>query len=458
MKSQVIASLDIGTASVKVIMAEIIKGQLNVVSVGHVPSQGVSNGRIVSIDKASESVREAVAQAEQKAGIKIEEVVVGITAHDLEISPSHGKMKINKENKEIDSEDILNLIANMAEEIVPEDYQLLSVQIEEFILDGFGDIKEPRSMVGTELEFYGHFYSLPKTIFHSLKKTVEKAGLTIRQIVLQPLANAYAALSENQRESGAIIIDMGAGQTTAAAIHDNLLKFAIVDPEAGDLISSDIAIVLNSSKNKAQDLKHKFGFASPLVIEEVQKISYDDKDTQEVILIEDDYLAEIIEARLMQIFETIRPPLLEIEAFSLPGGIVMSGGTTSLAGIQELAEEMLGYPVSSYVPDYMGVRYPVFSTAIGQIEYVARQDSLTALINSSLHQPLDGVKDKVGIQEAQVMSFNQNQDSNASKAEREVEKKKAPQSGQNKKTQAKEDGFFSKISVYMKGFFDIEEE
>ncbi len=377
MKNQgIYVSLDIGTTSIKVTVAECVRGQLNIIGVGNEKSEGLNRGVIVDIDETVESIKKAVKQAEQKSNIAITNVVVGIPSNQIAIEPCHGMVAVSSENNEITDVDVYNVISAAKVRSVAPEREIISIIPEEFIVDGFDGIKDPRGMIGVRLELYASMITGPKTIVHNIKRCVSRAGLTIDEMVIQPLAISQVAMTKGEREFGTILIDMGGGQTTASVIHDQQLKFSYVDQEGGDLVSKDISVVLNTSFDNAERIKREYGYAISEHTSSDEFFPVETIGKKDPVKVDEHYLAEIIEARLVQTFENIKRALDQVEALQLPGGIVMTGGALSMEGVVELAEEIFGVSIRTYIPEQIGMRNPAFATSMGLIEYSASLDDV----------------------------------------------------------------------------------
>ncbi|MFW3332444.1 cell division protein FtsA [Aerococcus viridans] len=373
---EIFASLDIGTTSIKVVVAEYVNQQINVIGVGHERSQGLSRGVIVDIDKTVESIKRAIKKAEQKANYTINDVIVAVPSNQVNIEPCYGMIAVSNDNREITDKDVKNVLAAAKVRSVPAEREIISVMPEEFIVDGFDNIKDPRGMIGVRLELYASLVTGPKTLVHNIRRCVAMAGLNIRDLVVQSYANAYAAMSKSEREFGTILVDMGGGQTSVSVFHDNQLKFATVDHEGGELVTKDISTILNTSIENAEQIKLEYGYALPKDTSDSEFFPVETIGKVKPERVSEHYLAEIIEARERQIFETLKKPLDKIEAFALPGGIIVTGGAASLPGVLDLAEEVFGHEVRYYIPEYVGLRNPVFTTAVGLIQYVAQLDDI----------------------------------------------------------------------------------
>ncbi|OJF96514.1 cell division protein FtsA [Alkalibacterium sp. 20] len=383
MRNGVYTSLDIGTTSIKVIVSEVLNGQMNVTGVGSERTNGISKGLIIDIDETAHSIKKAVEQAEEKAGVTIESLIVGVPALNIEINPFHVSVDVSSANQEVNDSVIEKMVKQIRERKVSSDQTLLSVMIEEFIVDGFDGIKDPRKMVGNQVELYGTAMTVSKTVLHNIKKSVNNAGYAIDDVLFQPKAMSELIMSEDERRFGTIQIDLGGGQTTVSAIHDQQVKFSSIIKEGGSNITKDISVVLNTSLKNAEKIKKEVGYAfiDDEALANDQSITIDVVGQDNTIQVKESYIAEIIEARMAQIFEQVKTELDGIGALELPGGIILTGGTSAIPKIEELAEEIFNVHVKKYVPDFMGVRYPSFTNAISLVFYKANMDDIHEVMN-----------------------------------------------------------------------------
>ena len=383
MKNGVYTSLDIGTTSIKIIVSEVLNSQMNVIGVGSERTSGMSKGLIIDIDETAQSIKKAVDQAQEKAGVKIDALIVGVPALNIEINPFHVSVDVSSANQEVDDEVIEKMVKQIREKKVASDQTLLSVMIEEFIVDGFDGIKDPRKMVGDQVECYGTALSVSKTVLHNIKKSVNNAGYAVEDLIFQPKAMSELIMTEDERRFGTIQIDLGGGQSTVSAVHDQQVKFSSIIKEGGANITKDISVVLNTSLKNAEKIKREVGysFIDDEALENDQSISVDVVGQDQTVQVKESYIAEIIEARVAQIFEQIKAELDEIGALELPGGIILTGGTSAIPKIEELAEEIFNVHVKKYVPDFMGVRYPSFTNAIALVHYKAIMDDIHSVMN-----------------------------------------------------------------------------
>ena len=360
--------LDIGSSTIKVLVAEHINGEMNVIGVSNAKSAGVKDGIIVDIEAAAAAIKSAISQAEEKAGISIGLVNVGLPANLLQIEPTQGMIPVISDSKEITDEDVESVVRSALTKSMTPDREVITFIPEEFVVDGFQGIRDPRGMMGIRLEMRGLLYTGPRTILHNLRKTVERAGVKLENIIISPLAMTKSILNEGEREFGATVIDMGGGQTTVASVKNQELQFTNIYQEGGDYVTKDISKVLKTSQKLAESLKFNYGVAYVLfagtesfpveVIGEVNPVE-----------ITETYLAEIISARIKHVFEQIKQDLDRRHVLDLPGGIVIVGGGAILPGVVELAQEVFGAHAKLYVPNQIGIRNPAFAHVISLSEY-----------------------------------------------------------------------------------------
>lgn len=375
--------LDIGTSSIKVLVAEHINDEINVIGVSNAKSAGVKDGIIVDIEAAAAAIKTAIAQAEEKAGISIKVVNVGLPANLLQIEPSQGMIPVTNDAKEITDIDVENVVRSALTKSMTPDREVITFIPEEFIVDGFQGIRDPRGMMGIRLEMRGLLYTGPRTILHNLRKTVERAGVQIENIIISPLAMTKSVLNEGEREFGATVIDMGGGQTTVASVRNQELQYTNIYQEGGDYVTKDISKVLKTSQKLAESLKFNYGEAYvPAASQETFQVEVIGEVNP--VEVTESYLAEIISARLKHVFEQIKQDLERRHLLDLPGGIVIIGGGAILPGVVELAQEISGVPVKLYVPNQIGIRNPAFAHVISLSEYAGNLTDVDALAQAAV--------------------------------------------------------------------------
>ncbi|HAQ5090025.1 TPA: cell division protein FtsA [Enterococcus faecium] len=437
-KTGMYVGLDIGTTSVKVVVAEYIDRQMNIIGVGNAKSEGINRGIIVDIDKTVQAIQRAVRQAEEKAGIQIKGVSVGLPANMLEVENCQGMIAVNGDSKEITDEDVRNVASAALVRSIPPERQIVSILPQDFTVDGFEGIKDPRGMIGVRLEMYGLLFTGPKTIIHNIRKCVENAGLIVNEMVITPLALTESILSDGEKDFGTIVIDMGGGQTTTAVMHDKQLKFTNLDQEGGEFVTKDISIVLNTSFNNAEALKINYGDAYPERTSPDEEFPVDVIGQSEPVKVDERYLSEIISARMEQIFNKAKDALDQIEALELPGGVVLTGGAASLPGVVDLAQEIFGVNVKLYVPNHMGLRNPVFTNVISIVDYSANLSEVYQLAKIAVTGETSAARQMVVEQET-----TNTYESYEAPEETIYDEPEPKESGENVKNKIK--GFFTNI-------------
>ncbi|EOS8109984.1 cell division protein FtsA [Enterococcus faecium] len=437
-KTGMYVGLDIGTTSVKVVVAEYIDSQMNIIGVGNAKSEGINRGIIVDIDKTVQAIQRAVRQAEEKAGIQIKGVSVGLPANMLEVENCQGMIAVNGDSKEITDEDVRNVASAALVRSIPPERQIVSILPQDFTVDGFEGIKDPRGMIGVRLEMYGLLFTGPKTIIHNIRKCVENAGLIVNEMVITPLALTESILSDGEKDFGTIVIDMGGGQTTTAVMHDKQLKFTSLDQEGGEFVTKDISIVLNTSFNNAEALKINYGDAYPERTSSDEEFPVDVIGQSEPVKVDERYLSEIISARMEQIFNKAKDALDQIEALELPGGVVLTGGAASLPGVVDLAQEIFGVNVKLYVPNHMGLRNPVFTNVISIVDYSANLSEVYQLAKIAVTGETSAARQMVVEQET-----TNTYESYEAPEETVYDEPEPKESGENVKNKIK--GFFTNI-------------
>ncbi|CAM3324770.1 cell division protein FtsA [Streptococcus pluranimalium] len=376
--------LDIGTSSIKVLVAEYIDGEMNVIGVSNVKSSGVKDGIIVDIDAAAKEIKLAIEQAEEKSGISIEKINVGLPANLLQIEPTQGMIPVTSESKEIKDEDVESVVKSALTKSITPEREVISLVPEEFIVDSFQGIRDPRGMMGIRLEMRGLLYTGPTTILHNLRKTVERAGISVENIIISPLAMTKSVLNEGEREFGATVIDMGGGQTTVASMRAQELQYTNIYPEGGEYVTKDISKVLKTSLQIAEALKFNFGNANVREASATDSVQVEVVGSDTPVDVTEKYLAEIISARIKHVLERVKQDLERGRLLELPGGIVIVGGGAILPGVVEIAQEVFGTKVKLFVPQQVGIRNPMFANVIGLVEYVGTLTDVDIIAQSAV--------------------------------------------------------------------------
>ena len=376
----VTVGLDIGTTSIKVVIAQTTGNQFNVIGAGTAPSRGLRKGVIVDIDATASAIREAIDQAQEKANIQINEVVAGIPANQIEMIHVDGLVSIANQNKRITYDDVQHVTQQALSNNLPADRDVIDVIVDEFSVDGFDGIKDPHEMIGVRLEMRGTAYIGPCKILDNTRIAIQKAGVSLREFVLAPLAIGTSILNDGEQDFGTVLIDLGGGQTTTSIIHDRKLKFNTVDLEGGDSVTKDISTVLGTSYANAERIKRDYGFAEPTQTRDDQTFLIDVVGESQPQTISEKYLSEIIAARLEQIFTRAFEPLQAVNGLNMPGGFVLTGGNAALPRMVDFAKTILGENVRLFVPDQIGLRHPSYTRAMAYAMFASRESMTQQVI------------------------------------------------------------------------------
>jgi cell division protein FtsA len=367
--NEIYVSLDIGTSNVRVIIGEVANGTINIIGVGNSPSEGIRKGAIVDIDETVRSIKRAVEQAERMVGLSIKQVVVGVNGNHVQLQPCHGVVAVSSPDREIGDEDIARVIDAAQVVSIPPEREIIDVIPRQFVVDGLDEINDPRGMIGVRLEMEGTIITGSKTILHNLLRCVERAGLQIADICLQPLASGSVAISKDEKNLGVCLIDIGGGSTTVSVFEQGTLQSTSVLPIGGDHITNDIAIGLRVSTEEAERIKVKYGHSFIDEASDEERFSVSAIGSGEKDEFSQYDLAHVIEPRMEEVFELIYKEIMRLGFRDFPSGYVLTGGTVMIPGVLELAKELLQGNVRVAIPDYIGVREPQYTTSVGLIQF-----------------------------------------------------------------------------------------
>lgn len=367
--SEILVSLDIGTSSIKVIIGEVFNDSLNIIGVGTSKSNGMKKGTIVDIDQTIQSIRAAIEQAERMVGMKIERVIVSVNGNHIQLQPCHGIVAVQSENREITNEDIHRVIDGAQVISIPPEREIIDVIPKQFIVDGLDEITDPRGMIGVRLEMEGTIITCSKTALHNILKCVEGAGLQVSDICLQSLAAGTVALSKDERGLGIALIDIGGGSTTISVFENEHLVGTSMIPLGGDHITKDLSIGLRSSTEDAEEIKINYGHAYYEDANENETFDVTIIGSHEKETFNQLEIANIIEARLEEIFMFALRELRKMGFYDLPGGYVLTGGTMNMLGALDLARDVFQSNVRLALPDYIGVREPKYTAGVGILQF-----------------------------------------------------------------------------------------
>jgi cell division protein FtsA len=376
-KHNYVVGLDIGTTKICCIIAETSPtGEVEIIGLGQCPSRGLRKGVVVNIDSTVESIKSAVEEAELMAGCEIDSVFVGIAGGHIKSLNSHGIIAVK--NKEITENDVNRVIDAAKAVAIPLDREVIHVLPQEFIVDNQDGIKTPLGMAGVRLEAKVHIVTAAVTSAQNIVRCVNKAGLGVQDIVLQQLASSEAVLSSDEKELGVALIDIGGGTSDLAIFYQGSIKHTSVLAIAGSQITNDIAIGLRTPNNEAEKIKHLYGCALASMVNGNENIEVSSVGGRATRSISRQILSEIIEARSNEMFEMLKHEI-EFSGFRdlITSGCVITGGSSCLQGMAELAEEVFQVPVRIGLPTGLGglidvVNSPVYATSTGLIHYGVR--------------------------------------------------------------------------------------
>lgn len=355
-REEITVGLDVGTTTVRVLVAQ---GSLDseeekphIIGVAAVPSSGLQRGVVTDVEETIKSVSAALDAAERMAGIPIHHATVSIGGAHLSSLNSRGVIAVSRADGEISEDDIGRVIAAAQAISLPSNREILHVIPQHFIVDGQGGVTDPRGMTGVRLEVDAHIIEGSAPFIRNLTKCVYQAGVQISELVFAPLAAARAVLTKRQRELGVALLDLGGGITNLAIFEDNRLLHTAAIPVGGMHVTNDVAIGLRSSIDVAERIKVEFGAAIPDTVKKSQEINLKNvSPAEEAVNVSRRQVAEIIEARLSEIFSLVNRHLRAIDrAGLLPAGVVLTGGGAKLPGIVDLAKKELRLPAQVGFP------------------------------------------------------------------------------------------------------------
>ena len=383
--STLLVGLDIGTTNVKAVVADTQAHGFHVIGADQEATRGMRHGKIVDIDQTAASIAKTLKNVSEKTNSKIYRVVTGIPINMLQLQRADASIKIGDQGKEVDDEDVKEVLGAAIHQATESGREPITYLPSKFLIDGKTDVDDPRKMIAHQLDVDGILLTAPVADLHNIKKAIERAGYQNNFFIPTPLAIASVALDEEERTFGSIIVDMGGGSTTATVIHENKIKYAKVDFEGGADVTHDISVVLNTSSKTAEQIKLDFGYADPDLTSKDDKFPVNIVGQTKPQLVDEQYLSQIINARLTQILSRLGKSLEKHEAFQLPGGVVITGGASSLQGTQDYLREMYDVKARTFQPDQMGMRQPAFAAAYGIVTYAYQLADIDYLVNGVLY-------------------------------------------------------------------------
>ncbi len=369
---RLIVGLDIGTSKVLAIVGEIgPSGEIEIIGVGHHPARGMKKGVVANIESTVQSIQRAVEEAELMAGCQIYSVYAGIAGAHISSFNSHGVVAIR--DREVTPSDIERVLEAARALAIPMDQKVLHILPQEFIIDGQEGVREPIGMSGVRLEAKVHIVTGAVSAAQNLVKCIRRCGLEVDDIILEQLASSQAVLTEDEKELGVCLVDIGGGTTDLAVFTDGAIRHTAVIPIAGDQVTNDIAVALRTPTQAAEEIKKKYACALTQLAASDETIEVPSVGERPPRKLARQTLAEVVEPRMEELYGLVLAELRRSGFEDLLGsGIVLTGGSAKMEGVVELAEEVFHMPVRLGLPHYVGglsevVRSPIYATGVGLI-------------------------------------------------------------------------------------------
>ena len=378
-QSRRIVGLDIGTSKVAAVVGEQAPGgELEVIGIGSHPSNGLRKGVVVNIESTVQSIQRAVEEAELMVGGEIESVYAGIAGSHVRGMNSHGIVAVR--DREVYPQDIERVIDAAQAVAIPADQKLLHVLPQEYLVDSQEGVKEPLGMSGVRLEAKVHLVHCAANAVQNVEKCIERCGLVVDDIILEQLASSYATLSDDERNLGVCLVDIGGGTTDIAVFTDGAIRHTSVIPIAGDQVTNDIAMTLRTPTPHAEEIKVKWACALTQLAKPTETIRVPGVGDRPPRELSRQTLAEVVESRYEELFRLVQREL-QRSGFEqlIASGVVLTGGAAKMEGVVELAEEVFHMPVCLAVPNGVAgltdiVRNPIYATGVGLLMYGWREE------------------------------------------------------------------------------------
>jgi cell division protein FtsA len=382
----IITGLDIGTTKIGVVIGEPSEeDNFKILGVGMAPSEGLKKGMVVNLEKAIDSVKAAVDDAELVTGKKIDSVFASITGDHIKSINSRGVIAIGKTGSEITLSDVERAVEAAKTVAIPSDREIIHVLPQEYKVDDQDGIRDPIGFSGVRLEVDVHIVTGSVSAAQNILRCIEKCGIGVEELVLQPLASSYAVLTRDEMELGCVVIDMGGGTTDLAVFHEGSVKHTAVIGIGGKNVTSDLAIGLRTPLEQAEQLKCNYGSALSSTVDATEMVIVPGVAGRESKEVSRSVLASIIEPRVEEIFSLVARELKKSQSTEmLAAGVILTGGAAQLDGVLELAEQIFDLPAKLGSP----LQYdnnteitpgPAFATGIGAIHYALSRSDKTAI-------------------------------------------------------------------------------
>ncbi|KZZ43153.1 MAG: cell division protein FtsA [Saccharospirillaceae bacterium] len=394
-QKNMVVGLDIGTSKIVAIVGEVGEdGQIDIVGLGSCPSHGLKKGVVVNIDSTVQSIRRAVEEAELMAGCRIHSVNAGIAGSHIQSMNSHGIVAVR--DREVTHTDIERVIDAAQAVAIPQDQRILHVLPQEYVVDFQEGIREPVGMSGVRLEAKVHLVTGAVNAAQNIERCIERCDLQVDDLVLEQLASSYSVLTDDERELGVCMVDIGGGTTDIAIFIEGAIRHTAVIPIAGDQVTNDIAMALRTPTQHAEKIKIKYACALTQLAKADETIKVPSVGDRPPRDLSRQALAEVVEPRYDELFTLIQSELRRSGFEDLvAAGIVLTGGTAKMEGVVELAEEIFHMPVRLARPHGVSglqdvINNPIYSTSVGLLLHAVKQQENKALKKLDENQEKNG--------------------------------------------------------------------
>jgi cell division protein FtsA len=384
-RAEPVVGLDVGTTKICAVIGEPKPGGgMDILGVGAAPSRGLRRGVVVNIDSTVEAIKQAVAEAEQMAGLEVARVYAGVAGGHIRSLNSRGVVPVSGRDREVSAVDVERVVEAARAVNVPQDREIIHVLPQTFTVDDADGVREPVGMSGVRLEVEVHIVTAAVTSVQNVVRSVNRAGLAVQDVVLEPIASAEAVLAPEEKELGVILIDVGGGTTDMALFRDGAVWHTAVLPLGGDHITNDVAVGLRTPMAEAEGLKKRYGCALTALVPAEETIDVPSVGGRKPRQLSRQVLSEIIQPRVEEIFTLIARDLGKAGfTDAATAGVVVTGGSSIMEGVPELAEAVFDLPVRRGVPAEVGgladvVRSPIYATGVGLALYGVRRQVVAA--------------------------------------------------------------------------------
>jgi len=390
---QMVVGLDIGTSKIVALVAEIdVDGEVELIGMGTHPSQGLKKGVVINIESTVHAISKAVEEAEQMADVQIKSVFAGIAGSHIKSVNSHGIVAIK--NSEVEQDDVERVVDAAKAVAIPADQRIIHVLPQEFIIDNQDGIHQPVGMSGVRLEAKVHLVSGSISASQNIAKCIQRCNLEVEDIILEQLASSHSVLTDDEKDLGVLLVDMGGGTTDIAIFTEGAIRHTAVIPIAGDQVTNDIAVAFRTPTQFAEEIKVKYACALRQLASPDDMIEVPGVGDRNARRLQRQTLAEVVEPRYEELLGLVQGELRR-SGFegACAAGVVLTGGTSKMEGVVELAEEIFHMPVRLGVPQHVNglsevARNPIHATGVGLLLYGQQRRQ-----NPS-HEPVDTRSEK----------------------------------------------------------------